>query len=447
MRYLLSLLAALLIPLAALHAGDDSSSVSRAFVHPSGKSSVTVLQLRDNGKYDYCRYTNKRIYRDFGVYRIHRGKISFQSKTKKREAIYIGGKTYFINKKGIFKTRSQAVFGKKSLLNYTDDPEYMKTWTYNPLTKKDEALVRKEAEQKAAAAANAKNNVKSLSDYTRLFYINLTSDYANPYKAVLEKGYCGPDCYSTMVGSTPVAWDKDTSYNALFSDAETVMHESVHHYNSTIGKNGNEGYLVEPGVEILVPVHSVFKSCEIKKIIPAGADTKIFRYKTYVSDSSIVSANVSGIYGLLDEFSAYNSGVRYCAISAQNAMMKGDTARAQKFVAQAAGTYFAYYEFNLFMAWYLKTAKADHKDVYDDMMANTNLRVAYTLLDASFKESVESLKRTAAILEKKTGNDQLGVYEKTYEKYPRELLEKEKPGLDAFRIKGVTQSNYFTFLK
>lgn len=447
MRYLLSLFVALLIPVTALLAEEDSASISQVFIHPSGKSSVNVLQLREDGRYDYSRYTPKRIYHDYGVFQIRRGKISFESKAKKRDGVYIGGKTYFINKKGLFKTRTQAILGKSSVLKFSDDQEYTKSWTYNPLTKKDEAVEKKAAEEKKQKEAAAKNNYQLMADYTRLFYINLAGDYANPYKAVLEKGYCGPDSYSTVVGTVPVKWDYDTTYNALFSDFETVMHESVHRYNSGIGRDGKEGYLIEPGIEVSAPVNSVFNSSEIKKIAPADASKKIFRYNTYVSDSSKVSANVSGIYGLLDEFSAYNSGVRSCVVAAQNALMKGDTAKAAQFISQASGTYFAYYEFNLFIAWYLRTAKIDHNDMYKDMMANTNLRVTYTLLDANFKETIENLKRTAAIVEKKTGNDPMAYNEKTYAAYPKQLLEKEKSTLDAFRVKGVTKANYFTFLR
>lgn len=447
MRYLLSLLVALLIPVTALLADNDSLAVSQVFIHPSGKSSVTVLQLREGGRYDYSRYTPKRIYHDHGVFQIRRGKISFESKAKKRDGVFIGGKTYFINKKGLFKTRAQAVFGKKSVLKFTDDPEYAKGWTYNPLTKKDELVEKKALEEKKQKEAASKNNYKAMADYTRLFYVNLAGDYASPYKAVLEKGYCGPDCYSTVVNNMPVKWNYDTTYKTLFSEFETVVHESVHHYNSGIGRDGKQGYLIEPGVEVSAPVNMVFNSSEIKKIAPADASAKIFRYNTYVSDSSKVSANVSGIYGLLDEYSAYNSGVRTCVIAAQNALMKGDTAKAAQFISQASGTYFAYYEFNLFIAWYLRTAKADHNDLYKDMMANTNLRVTYTLLDASFKETIDNLKRTSAIVEKKTGTDALAYNEKTYAAYPKKLLEKEKTTLDAFKVKGVTKANYFTYLK
>lgn len=447
MKYLLSLVVALLIPVTALLADDDSASVSQVFIHPSGKSSVNVLQLKENGSYDYSRYTPKRIYHDYGVFKIHRGKISFESKAKKRDGVYIGGKTYFINKKGIFKTKTQAIFGKKSILKFSDDPEYTKAWTYNPLTKKDELVEKKAAEEKKQKEAAAKNDYKAMADYTRLFYINLAGNFANPYKAVLEKGYCGPDCYSTFVDNQPVKWNYDTSYNTLFSEFETVVHESVHRYNSGIGTGGNEGYLIEPGIEVSAPVNSVFNSAEIKKIAPADASKKIFRYNTYVSDSSKVSANVSGIYGLLDEFSAYNNGVRTCVVAAQNALMKGDTAKAAQFISQASGTYFAYYEFNLFIAWYLRTAKTDHADMYKEMMANSNLRVTYTLLDANFAETIENLKRTSAIVEKKTGNDALAYNEKNYAAYPKQLLVKEKSTLDAFKVKGVNKGNYFTYLK
>jgi hypothetical protein len=445
MRYLLILLLAILSPVALL-ANEDSTAITHVFIHPAGKSSVTVLQLRQSGRYDYCRYTSKRIYHDHGVFQIRRGKIIFESKIKKREGVSLDRKTYFINKKGLFHSRVQAMTGSKSVLKTTTDAEYMNTWTYNPLTGKDEAAEKK-AKAEEAAKKTAADKAFSPANYIRNYYLNLTGDYASPYKAILDKSYSGPDSYKTTVNGTEKPWDKDTNAAVLFSSFETVIHESVHRYNATNAVSGKELYVIEPGLEIQAERTTVFASSEIKKFAPADASTKIFRYETYVSDKSAVSANTMGIFGLLDEFSAYHSGVKACVLAAHQALQKGDTAKAEGFVKQASQTYFAYYEFNLFMAWYLRTAKANHPETYKELMANSNLRVAYTLLDAEFKTTNENLTRVSAIIEKKTGRDSMEYYEKTYAAYPKKLVEKEKGTLDAFRVKGVTKGNYFTFLK
>jgi hypothetical protein len=448
MRYLLFLLL-LALPASALRADEGSDSITAVFVKPMGKSGVNVLLLKEGGRYDYSRYSKTHVYHDFGLFIMRHGKISFESKAKKRSAANLNGKTYFMNKKGLYKKRTDAWFDKKSVLAPSDEEVYRRDWTVNPLTGKTmDELTGKE---KTAVAANATISTAArnaqMAAHTKKFYINLAGTYSPLYKIVLEKSYCGPDCYVTSVDKTTVPWNYDTTANVLFSNFETVVHESIHTYNSSIACGGKEGCLIEPGLEITYDRGNIFKSAEFKKYVPAEAPNKIFRYGTYVSDSSIVSANVSGIYGLMDEFSAYHNGVRSCVLAAQSAMQKGDTAKAAQFISQASGTYFAYYEFNLFMAWYLKAAKNDHAGIYNEMMANTNLRVAYTLLDAGFAETIDNLRRTSAIIEKKNGNDPLAYNEKAYAAYPKQLLAKEKGTLDAFRVKGVTKGNYFTFLK
>jgi hypothetical protein len=375
---------------------------------------------------------------------VRHGKISFVSKSKKRDFASVSGKTYFINKKGMFKSRFQAITGKSSVLHASDQPEYRNSWNFNPLT--GTLMEAGKPKPKPSPAVDFAKQRELTANYTKNYYLNLAGTFAMPYKAMLEKSYCGPDCYSTMVNNAEVQWKQDTSANVLFNEFETVVHESVHLYNNSFATPGSFGYLVVPGIEISVVPTQPFRSSEVKWIAPADAGEKIFRYNTYLSDSSIVSANTIGIYGLMDEFSAYNNGVRACVVAAQNAMMKGDTAKAAGFIAQASGTYFAYYEFNLFIAWYIHTAKASYPEKYKELMANTNLRVAYTLIDANFKENIDNMKRTGDILQGKTGNDYFAFNEKQYTVYPKKLLEKEKIYLDAFRVKGVTQGNYFTFI-
>ncbi|HEU4717961.1 MAG TPA: hypothetical protein VFU15_09005 [Bacteroidia bacterium] len=448
MRSLLISLA-LLLPFAAANADEDSLTVEKAFVHQAGRNNLYVLQLKKGGQYDYTRYTDKKLYHDFGVFRIRHGKISFESKSQKRTFASVGGKTYFMNKKGLYKKRMDEIRDKKSAMKFTDDPSYKKSWSFNPVAGRvmepDGKPVVKPAAPKTNTDDVATKN-KKITDYTEAFYVSMAGRFASPYKALLETDYTGPDTFFKLQNNQPVTWNYDTTKSALQDDFETIIHESTHTFIHTNAGGGNFSYLVQPGLSVNVTPTPAFHSSEIKALAPADATKRIFRYGTYVSDSSVVTANLDGIYGLMDEFTAYENGTRSSVIAAQNAMQQGDTALASSLVSQAGGTYFAYYEFNLFMAWYLHEAKLKHPDDYKAIMANTNLRVAYTLVDAEFAQTITDLKRTSAIVQKKTGTDYLAYNEKTYAAYPKELLVKEKTYLDAFRVKGVTNSNYFTFV-
>jgi hypothetical protein len=447
MRYFFYYLGFLLILVSAsdVKATALPDSISYVFVREQGKASVEVLQLKNTGTYDHSRYTPKRVYHDYGVYEIRHGKITFESNAKKREFSSVAGRTYYISGKGLFKTKVNALTGKESVMKPSDDPKYFNAWDYNPLTGKTIEESKQKPKLNAAAEAAAKKN--AIIAYTKNYYVNLTATYVLPYKGIMEKSYCGPDCYSTIIDKAEVKWVQDTSAATLFNDFETVMHETIHRYNSEFPTPGMLGYLVEPGIEITVIPTETFRSAEVSQYAPEDASQKIFRYNTYLSDSSRLSTNVTGIYGLMDEFSAYHNGVRACVIAAQNAMAKGDTARAAGFISQAAGTYFAYYEFNLFIAWYLHTAKANYPEKYSELLGNNNLRLAYTLLDADFKETVDNLKRTSSLVQEQTGYDYLAFNEKTYAANPKQMLTKEKNYLESFKVKGATKSNYFTYVR
>ncbi len=149
--------------------------------------------------------------------------------------------------------------------------------------------------------------------------------------------------------------------------------------------------MIEPGLTIYYNSTKTFESSIIRKIVPANANNSIFRYNSYVGLGSNFSSNLSGIYGLMDEFSAYRSGCHAGIISHLKATELNHTQNAKIFISEANKTYFAYYEFRLFIAWYLAYAKKYNESIYKELLDNKNLRIAFTLLDELFKEDVRLL--------------------------------------------------------
>jgi hypothetical protein len=432
----MSFLLVLLMQFTSLFA---DNTISGVFIHKAGKDNLYVLQLKGESSYDYMRYTNKRVYHDFGEYTVHHGKIEFKSNNRQHGFNSVGGKTYFISDKGIFESRVKSMLGKSSVLDRSEDEVYKRSWDFNPLTGKSIADIEAEKAEKERVK-NEKTLEKKhadLSAFTKSFYIFQAEFYANPYQQLLEKNYCGPDCYATVVDGNYMSWNYDTSRTTLSSDFGTVIHESTHNFNGA-------KYMVVPGIEIPVTKTTAYNSNEFRKIVPAEAPARIFRFETYVGDSAIVSANKAGIYGLMDEFSAYENGTHADVLAAQTALANGDTALARNFLSQAKGTYFAYYEFNLFMAWYLHYAKTDHADIYKATMANSNLRITYTMIDKEFSATIAELKKTAVAAGE--GKNYLAESDTQYAAYPKKLLVKEQTYLDAFAVKGVTHENYMRFL-
>lgn len=287
-----------------------------------------------------------------------------------------------------------------------------------------------------------KKRAEKFSALTKNYYLNLSGKYASPYKTILQYSYCGPDCFTTYINGQLTGWNYDTSAAVLFPDYHSVIHESVHRYNSSKGKIGRHHYLVEPGIEIDVDEFSVFHSSEIRKVITVDADLKISRYDTYVSESSTVSANEDGIYGLLEEFSAYNNGTRACVLGAETALQKGDTDLAFRFIESVNRTFPAYYEFNLFITWYLKTAELYYPETYEALQADTSLRTAYTLLDQSYAETISRMLNAGLVIKKAKGKDPVEGNDRVYGRYPNELLLIEQKWLNRFRMPGISKTDY-----
>lgn len=427
----LSILLILILRITIVFA-DNNATISNVYINRAEKKNLYVLQLKNDNAYDYMRYTDKRIYHDFGVFTIQHGKISFQSRNRKHGFNSVGGKEFFLTKKGLFKTRIDSWTGQHSTLNISNDAMYMKSWDFNPITGKTPTDIDTE---KLEIAAENKN--KKMIALTKKYFLTTTAFYTPEYKSLLLKSYCGPGYYKTNIGGIDVPWNMDTSRTVLVNDFNTVIHESTHTFN------GNS-YLIIPGIEIPVYKTSFYKTCEFKVIVPADAKSKIFRYNVYVDENSIVSSNVHGIYGLMDEFSAYENGTRACVIAAKNSLANGDTVLARNFLLQAQATYFAYYEFNLFIAWYLHHSKVSQPDIFKETMNNTNLRVTYTMIDQEFSATIADFKKT--ITAAKAGKDFLNYNEKQYVVYTKELLTKEQSYLAEYAVKGVTVENYFRFL-
>lgn len=441
------------------YALNDTTTIYRMYASRQGSASFKVLRLYSDHTYDYCQYTRKKINRDTGTYVMRRSKLQLQSAMKKNAFNPYLRKTIFVSEAGLHRKRIDAIFKKSPMIKPEPDTEKYADWHYNPATKgRATETVAAAVTENSEPATPVSTSTLPVSNYkpvsykpilpevrvaptepgafAKNYYIAVCSTYATGYDKVLEKAYCGPDCYYSVIDGKLVPWNKDTAVYGLFGSTETVIHESVHHFN------GSE-YLIVPGLAVNVPRNKTYHSCAVKAIAPKDASSKIFRYETYIGDSSRVSANVSGIFGLLDEFSAYSHGVRFCAKAAEGAMAKRDTSLARAFLSQATSTSEAYYEFKLFIAWYLHYAKTSEPEVYKETMANKNLRVAYTLLEQEFAATNKRLVELAKISGNTWGFSHL---EGNGNSYMAPLIKAEQPYLDAFKINGVTKENYKSFL-
>ncbi|MBL7810717.1 MAG: hypothetical protein JNL57_00720 [Bacteroidetes bacterium] len=436
------------LSLAGKVAGEDI----QVFQKKESKNSLYILRLYPAGTYSYAQYSRKRASFDSGNWQMKGRKLTLKSALKRHGSNPLLQTKHYLHAKGIY-TGFLAMTGLgKPEMETAPSALAQKDWTWNPLVNRGFVSngTYKATEDGSGVGNNPlspiyttpeKENTLSpdAAAFAKNYFISRAAHYSPGYDAMLRSHYSGPDHYQRYVNGKREHWNNDTSLGFLSSEYETVIHESTH------GVNSFSNIMVLPGVEISLPTMKLFKSSEFGSLVPTSVKSGIFRYETYVSDKSVVTANEYGIYGLMDEFSAYCNGVRSCLLAARTALAEKDTTTARTFVKQAAGTHFAWYEFRLFAAWYLHHAKEKYPQTYTALMNNKPARTAFTLLDDEFKATIRGMEQLP--LGKYGWAYNTEYYRKTYIQVCLTELEKEEVWLNGFRVQGVTLANYKNYLK
>ncbi|WP_420387553.1 hypothetical protein [Roseivirga sp.] len=200
-----------------------------------------------------------------------------------------------------------------------------------------------------------------------------------------------------------VYFDNGTEEEKI-SSLKTIIHESHHQFNSSYAlkllsdappadyqfRDDYSAFYYADDDIILVKHSEVFNSNVLKKEIPKALQS--FRYSPYIAPKSNLGSQVQGIYGLMDEFHSYYLGTRtgmesfsYFEKKAEN-----DISAYLEFVSSMSGSYWAFYEFKYFCLMYLKKAQEEHPDIYQQLLANTQLRKIYTKTSGNFERLIET---------------------------------------------------------
>jgi hypothetical protein len=415
----------LLTGFTALYAENfESMSV---FTYGNTKSKLFVLRLYSNGHYEHLYCTKSAVKVDSGLFDLKHNKLTFDSHSKRGGNQSLKEKHFFIRGERLFEKRWEAMIGTNCLGKKTIDSIYFQSIDYNPLNPnptvvKEEKTVRE----------------KNPSDQAKMYFMRLLNDFAPNYKSFIDTNYCGPGCYYSVVNNVSVPASKDTTNDRLISSFNTVVHESTHHFNS------HTEICVDPTIIIQLERTPTFASEKFLAIVPKEAFGKIFRLKSYVGNGSGVSANLSGIYGIMDEFSAYRNGTKASVEAALSAKSAKNEKRKLDFIRESLPTYFAFYEFRLFISWYLDYGAKYQPAMHKALMENTNFRVAFTLLEQGFMEDIKIMEKLVS--ENPSVKWSYDFYEKDYVSYCKELLVGQEKTLSSFRIAGVTAQNYRQFI-
>lgn len=184
------------------------------------------------------------------------------------------------------------------------------------------------------------------------------------------------------------------NYMAWFSENErivdrigTAVHEQCHRcMHATYAweqlyYRGNKKYFTVDWTE-------VFGTKEIAASVPKAC--RVFRYKTYVSEASSNScSNINGVYGLLNEFTAYCWEMNNCnKLFAYYEQFPATMDTWYRYINDGANGRQAYSEFKSFILHYLYYAQKKHPAIYRGIMKNKSFRTAFKYLDAKFRKNI-----------------------------------------------------------
>ncbi len=299
------------------------------------------------------------------------------------------------------------------------------------------------------------------------FLLYLAKTYSsNAYSILNKKTY---DYY--------IRWASGKGHYRILSSYAVVVHETCHLVNDDIGGFWSNGYYISPKIEIKVASTKIFKSSELNNSIPYEWKNKIFRYDTYINGSDEekeVTSVSEGIYGLMNEFDAYYQSTKavvelypyYKKIA-----LNSEPYYLTLYLSNCYSSVFAYNEFRLFIAWYLKFARKNHPDVYLAISQNKELKAAYTLIDNGYEKVVKQYfanRKDILYNMNKAGRNKAEITEKYFEVTPKSKNANTSIGyaipdseikflnsiftiedyqiLKMFGIENMNETNYKTFL-
>lgn len=178
----------------------------------------------------------------------------------------------------------------------------------------------------------------------------------------------------------------------ILKNLETAVHESCHGYNSHMGTVlsdkccfNTEAFYMGNEKTKLVEHTKTFKSRKLVKSIPK--ELRTFRFGTYInSKMPFLGTQQNGIYGLLDEMTAYYWGTN-TSVSLFDYYDKEVNTGSEKwldYISSSASTMVAHKEFKFYILKYLIYAKKNEPEIYKGIMSNKDFIYVFLTIDKMF---------------------------------------------------------------
>lgn len=242
----------------------------------------------------------------------------------------------------------------------------------------------------------AEDNVWDANTNSNNKFIDLDAPVTEENVLALLDSYCPDGAYilrQTMSENSFLCWWSSDS--KIISSLNTAVHEQCHLY--TNGFN-DETIYIGNGKKIQVEFTDVYRSKEMAVTIPE--ELRTFRYDPYIGNpTENLSSDVQGIYGLLNEFTAYCWGMNTGISLYPYYKNFGDNTDVwRQYINDGANGCQAYAEFQYFIFNYLKYAKEKYPVIYNGIINNKNFIAAYQQIERRYQSQINQYENSVGDL-------------------------------------------------
>lgn len=173
----------------------------------------------------------------------------------------------------------------------------------------------------------------------------------------------------------------------------TAVHEQVHSFTFAHGAYNKMAIYLGNKKYVTVNYTPVYKSKLMSRTIPVRLRT--FRWETYIGKpSKYLASNIDGVYGLLNEFSAYYWGM-HTEVKLFDYLMKNNASEEMwlNFVNACVNDRQAYAEFKYYILKYMEYAKQKYPNIYKQIVKNKSFINAYSSIEKKFAKEIQNFEK------------------------------------------------------
>lgn len=186
-------------------------------------------------------------------------------------------------------------------------------------------------------------------------------------------------------------WWQNKGKGKLLTDIDSCVHESTHEYIYNAGNDRMTIYLPYSKKNIGINWSSSGLICTREAAQNIPTKFRGFRFGTYIYTNENMAANIHGIYGMFNEFTAYGNGLNNNLAMYKYALdQKKSKSAARAYVINGVDNNIeAYSEFKYYMISYMVHVKKYYPGLYASILENKSFIKAYGEINKLWEQNIK----------------------------------------------------------